>query len=179
MSKADGEGKEQLKLTVKEVGEAIQEKPNIIRNWMRDFKEYIPLEKATNGYNLFDEEALKVMREIKALHREQNYSIAQIKYYFESGGEVFKPVDSNELIENELKKIREEFDLQRQFNKRLLEKLDEQQKFIDQRLLDRDHKLMEYIRDRQEETRKEIASGNEAEKVEKKSSIFKRLFKNK
>lgn len=179
MNKIGGEGKEQLKLTVKEVGEVIQEKSNIIRNWMREFKDYIPLEKATNGYNLFDEEALRVMREIKALHREQNYSIAQIKHYFDSGGEVFKPVDRNEMIENELKKIREEFELQRQFNKRLLEKLDEQQKFIDQRLVERDHKLMEYIRDRQEETRKEIASGNENEKVEKSGSFFKRLFKNK
>ena len=51
--------KDQVKLTVKEVAEAIGETAVTVRNWMRELKPYVPLKKAENGYNLFDEEALE------------------------------------------------------------------------------------------------------------------------
>jgi DNA-binding transcriptional MerR regulator len=66
------------KLSLKEVSAALKESPNVIRNWIRDYKPYIPIEKADNGYNTFGEEAVAVLRRIKQLARVQHYSKRQI-----------------------------------------------------------------------------------------------------
>ena len=66
-----------MKLTVKETAAEIGETAVTVRNWMRELKPYIPVKKAENGYNLFDEESLEAIRQIKKLH--ENKVILLIK----------------------------------------------------------------------------------------------------
>jgi DNA-binding transcriptional MerR regulator len=77
--------------TVKEVANFIDETPNVIRNWFKELRQYIPHEKDNNGYNIYKSEGIDRFKEIKTLHREQNWIIKQIEHYFATGGESFKP----------------------------------------------------------------------------------------
>ena len=96
-------------MTVKEVALCLDESPNVIRNWMKELRMYIPLEKNESGYNVFNEKALEQMKIVKQLHREQNYSIKQIEHYFATDGESIKPVPSKEvgeILDKELKALK-------------------------------------------------------------------------
>lgn len=66
------------KLSLKEVSALLKESPNVIRNWLKDFRPYIPIEKADNGYNAFGSEAIAVFQRIKQLARSQGFSKRQI-----------------------------------------------------------------------------------------------------
>lgn len=181
-------------LTVKEVANILEETPHIVRNWMKDLRAYIPLKKDKNGYNTFDAEALERMKLIKQLHREQNYSIKQIEHYFATGGESYKPVPTkgvDELLAEELRKMREEIqaareeiqtlqehsEKQEQFNQALIQRLDEQQQYMDHKLEIRDRLLVESLKESMENKQKESAAAIEQEKVQKqKKSFWQRLF---
>lgn len=167
--------KEQVKLTVKEAAVAIGETSTTVRNWMRELKPYIPLKKAENGYNLFDEEALEAIRQIKKLHREQGFSINQVKTYFDSGGELFKPVNTEEKMQKDIEELKEQMKKQLDFNKVLVEQLEKQQTYIDEKLNERDRKLMEHIRE-QQEMKKQLAIAVEEKEKPKRKGFFKRLF---
>ena len=166
--------KDQVKLTVKEVAEAIGETAVTVRNWMRELKPYVPLKKAENGYNLFDEEALEVIREIKKLHREQGYSMNQVKTYFDSGGEVFKPVNTEEQMQKDIEELKEKMRKQKEFNEVLVHQLKNQQIYIDDRLKDQDYKLTAAMKEQQEETIKRLAPRTEDKPTRK--GFFRRLF---
>ncbi|WP_078431013.1 MerR family transcriptional regulator [Alkalihalobacterium alkalinitrilicum] len=172
---------EEKPLTVKEVANILDETPNVIRNWVKDLKHYIPLQKNASGYNVFDAAALERMKLIRELHRDRNYSIKQIEHYFATNGESYKPEPikgPDVLLAEELKSIREELQSlkeqnvqQEKFNKALITKLDEQQKYIDERLNARDEALLHSLRESME-TRLQIATAQE----EKKRGFFARLF---
>lgn len=120
--------------TVKEVASFIDETPNVIRNWFKELRQYIPHEKSDkgNGYNIYKREGIERFKEIQALHREQNWSMKQIEHYFATGGESFKPEPekkAGELIAEELKAIREEMAALREENKQMKEQLDNQETF--------------------------------------------------
>nr|WP_240515024.1 DUF3967 domain-containing protein [Bacillus cereus] len=100
------------------------------------------------------------MKIVKQLYREQNYSIKQIEHYFATDGESIKPVPSKEVgeilaeelkaLKNEVSKLREYSEKQEEFNKLLIEQLQKQQDYIDNKLEKRDQKLLETIREVQE-----------------------------
>lgn len=167
--------KEQVKLTVKEAAEAIGETATTVRNWMRELKPYIPLKKAENGYNLFDEEAIEVIKQIKQLHREQGYSINQVKIYFDTGGEVFKPVNTEEKMQKDIAELQEQMRKQQEFNEVLVEQLKRQQTYIDEKLNERDRKLMDHMRE-QQEMQKQLAIAVEEKEKSKRKGFFRRLF---
>ena len=161
-------------LTIKEVSNILDETPNIIRNWMKELKPYIPLKKNESGYNVFDHEALEQMKLIKQLHREQNYSIKQIEHYFATGGESYKPSPkkgTDEILAEEMRKMREEIQFlsehsekQEQFNQALIQRLDEQQRYLDKQLQVqgqkqelRDMLLVESLKESMEIRKQEIA----------------------
>ncbi|PFZ88595.1 DUF3967 domain-containing protein [Bacillus pseudomycoides] len=163
MDKSENLGKEKsgyIAMTVKEVALCMDESPNVIRNWMKELRTYIPLEKNESGYNVFNEKALEQMKIVKQLHREQNYSIKQIEHYFATGGESIKPVPSKEVgeilaeelktLKNEVSRLREYSEKQEEFNKLLIEQLQKQQDYINNKLEKRDQKLLETIREVQE-----------------------------
>jgi DNA-binding transcriptional MerR regulator len=179
MGKSDNQGIENLGnnlLTIKEVAAIIEETPNVVRNWIKELKQHIPLQKNDAGYNVFDEKALERMKLIKQLHREQNYSIRQIEHYFSTDGASFKPTpnkDTGELLAEELRELREEIKIlrdyaqrQEEFNKVLVTKLQEQQTYLDKKLDKRDQDLMRLIRDTQE-TKKLMAATEQ-----QKNSLF-------
>jgi len=126
----------ELEFTIKEAANIIGETPNIVRNWMKELRGYIPHKKdESNGYTKFDKAGMERLKEIRSLHREQNWSIKQIENYFATGGESFKPEPkkaTGEVIADELKELKEEIKLlrehneqQKQFNIALIKKLDE------------------------------------------------------
>jgi DNA-binding transcriptional MerR regulator len=128
-------------LTVKEVSSLIGESVHVIRNWLKDLKDYIPIDKSEAGYNLFGEEATEKLRTVQRLHRDNGYSMKQIEYYFATGGKDFIPVPSapeaEEILAKELqsmkediKMMREQLRKQEEFNMALIRKLEEQQKTI-------------------------------------------------
>ncbi|TKD65707.1 DUF3967 domain-containing protein [Pseudalkalibacillus hwajinpoensis] len=161
-------------LTVKELANLIEETPNIVRNWIKDLKEYIPLNKNEAGYNVFDADAIEKMKLIKHLHRERNYSIKQIEHYFATGGEAYTLAPqkgADELLAEELNELREQIKnledynkKQEEFNRALIEKLDNQGEYIDKKLDNRDKLLMESIREIQETKELIAASDKEAPK---------------
>lgn len=166
--------KYQVKLTVKETAATIGETAVTVRNWMRELKPYIPVKKAENGYNLFDAEALEAIHQIKKLHREQGYSINQVKTYLDSGGEVFKPVNTEEQMQKDIDELKEKMRKQKAFNETLARQLKKQQTYIDDRIKDQDHKLTVTIKEHQEETLKRLVST--IEEKPKRKGFFRRLF---
>lgn len=167
--------------TVKEVANVINETPNVVRNWFKELRNYIPHEKDINGYNLFKKEGIERFQEIKTLHRDQKYSMKQIEHFFFSGGETFKvepPKDSGELIaerleamQQELTALKEQLNKQEQFNKALVDQLQRIDKKIDRSSLERHNQLTQDLKDTLE-TQKLVAAASEEEKKEKKKGFF-------
>ena len=55
--------------TVKEVATYLEETPNVIRNWFKELRKYVPHEKNSNGYNIYKQEGIERFKEIQSLHR--------------------------------------------------------------------------------------------------------------
>ena len=159
--------------SVKEVASFIDETPNIIRNWFKELRQYIPHVKNSNGYNIYKREGIERFKEIQALHREQNWSMKQIEHYFATGGESFKPEPekkAGEMIAEEIKTMREELVLlrkenqdikihlenQENFNKALVEQL---QKF-ERGSIERDDQLTKAIKEAKEQKKLIAANVN-------------------
>lgn len=132
-----------IELTVKEAAIIIDETSNVLRNWFKELRDYIPHQKNKSGYNVFNQKSIERLREIKSLHRNQNWSMKQIEHYYATGGEAFKPEPektTGEMIAEELRGLREEIqhlrednlylkeahDKQKEFNQVLVKQLDEQ-----------------------------------------------------
>jgi DNA-binding transcriptional MerR regulator len=185
-----------IELTVKEAANIIDETSNVLRNWFKELRDYIPHEKNKSGYNVFNQKSIERLREIKSLHRDQNWSMKQIEHYYATGGEAFKPEPektTGEVIAEELRALREEMrhlrednqylkeahDKQKEFNQVLVKKLDEQ----DQRTKEYYARFDENIRLMQD-TKKLLAAtkedqgenhSNNMDKPDKKG-FFMRLF---
>lgn len=156
-------------LKVKDVANLLQENPGVIRNWMRELKPYIPLIKDDNGYNLFTEEAIAVMKQIKEMHRDRNYSIKQIEHYFSTGGKNYIVVPdktTEEVLAERLNDIEVRLENQEKFNETLLNRLIEQEKQFNSRLEERD-KHIEQLQESKE------AVGEEKEENENKKAWWK------
>ncbi|CAH0317872.1 hypothetical protein SRABI96_05313 [Peribacillus sp. Bi96] len=179
MNKSENQGEEKHDInldkgfTVKEVASFIDETPNVIRNWFKELRQYIPHVKNGNGYNVYKRDGIERFKEIQALHREQNWSMKQIEHYFATDGESFKPEPekkAGEMIAEELKAMREELAVLREenqeiklylenqenFNKALVEQL---QKF-ERGSIERDDQLTKAIKEAKEQ-KKLIAAANE------------------
>ncbi|MEB2631966.1 MerR family transcriptional regulator [Peribacillus frigoritolerans] len=161
--------------TVKEVASFIDETPNVIRNWFKELRQYIPHEKSDkgNGYNIYKREGIDRFKEIQALHREQNWSMKQIEHYFATGGESFKPEPekkAGEMIAEELKAMREELVALREENKEIKIHLENQENFnkalveqlqkFERGSVERDDQLTKAIKEAKEQ-KKLIAVSNE------------------
>ncbi|ALA55239.1 helix-turn-helix domain-containing protein [Shouchella clausii] len=165
-----------LSLTVKEAANHIGETPYVIRNWLRILKGHIPTTQGENGYHYFNEEAVERLLLIKQLSRDQGYSLKQIEYYLATGDDPLKPEKPPEdAILIELKAINEHIKLQKEFNQALVQKLEQQQHYIDTSLARRDNQLLESIRELQK-ARIETAAVKQEQGNSKKKSFIARLF---
>lgn len=80
----------------------------------------------------------------------------------------------NKLLEH-IKQQEEFIEQQKEFNRELLNRLDQQQKYIDERLEQRDQKFMESLRESQE-TKQQLLQLAAAHEEETKKGFFARLF---
>ncbi|KKB34581.1 MerR family transcriptional regulator [Bacillus thermotolerans] len=185
--------------TIKEVANFIDETPNVVRNWFKELRDYIPHEKNSSGYNVYRKDGIERFKEIKALHRQQGWSMRQIGHYFATGGESFKPEpekSAGELLAEEIRGLREEISALRQENKEIKEHLANQEKFnlsLMERLqqaergtIERDRLLMESLNETREAKKLMAATNERLDKnlddkpdngsPEQKKGFFARLF---
>lgn len=167
------ENKGEMLLTVKEAAQHINESPHVIRNWMRELKNHIQTKKGDNNYHYFDKVAIERLMLIQKLTREQGYSLKQVEYYLATGDDPLqpetKPENDNEIL-NELQELKKKFEKQEQFNEALLQKLEEQNQYINESINKRDQQLLDTMNEIQHA--KIEASAAE----EKKKGFWSRLF---
>ena len=137
-------------LKVNELAAEIGETTHVIRNWVRDFRDLIPITKNPAGFNIFTEDAIKVMKQIQRMSRQQKYSTKQIRFYLSNGGRTLSDTIPADPAIEDIKKMLE---AQQDFNKALLDRLDEQQEYIKRSLDIRDQQLMQTIRHIQDQKR--------------------------
>lgn len=138
-------------LKVKEIAALLNESDNVIRNWIKELKNYIPIQKNEVGYQLFDDKAIEVMQTIHHLHRDRGYTVRQIELYLASGGkELPYTPPAGPDVWKKLIEVEELLKQQNEFNQALVDRLDRQQEFIEKSIKDRDEQLMNTIRALQE-----------------------------
>lgn len=140
---------DEVRLTVSQVAQEIGESVHTVRNWLRDFRPYIPCEKSAGGYNLFAQEGINAFLRIKKMYREQNLSTRQIEAIL-AGAELPSVKDEVATSIESLDAIRELLEEQRQFYAALLQKLDEQRQQFEQFVQRRDELLMASLRELRE-----------------------------
>ncbi|WPQ59672.1 MerR family transcriptional regulator [Paenibacillus polymyxa] len=74
-------------LSISDLAEQLHESVYVLRNWIRDLRPHIPISKNEIGHNLFNEEAVRIMKIIQQLHREKGYSMKEIEYYLVTNGD--------------------------------------------------------------------------------------------
>jgi DNA-binding transcriptional MerR regulator len=130
-----------------EAARELDENIHTLRNWVRDFRPHIPLEKDEgSGYNMYGEEALSVLRTIKKLIREQGYSTRQVEYYLSGQGGY---PDAEPVSVSDLAEIKDMLQQQKDFNAELVKRLDQQQQYIEKALQARDESLTQTLRQMQ------------------------------
>ncbi|MFI9225279.1 MerR family transcriptional regulator [Peribacillus frigoritolerans] len=182
-SNNNDENLDELRLTVKEAAKYINESPGVIRNWMRELKPHILTIQGENGYHYFDKPAIERLLLIRQLSRDQNYSIKQIEYHFATGGKPVRPepnAEASDLILKDLKVIKDQLELQKEFNATLVQQLkkqqqhmDTQQQYITESLNKRDEQLLLAFKESQQ-ARQEAATTKEKESEKK--GFFSRMF---
>lgn len=176
-------------LSVKEAAEYINEGPGVVRNWLRELKTLIPVIIGENGYRYFDQKSLDILVKVKQMRNEKQMSLRQIE------DELTSPLPSipiaaeaAEKILQDLQTIKEELELQKNFNQVLVQQLKKQQEHIEfqqEHIASQERKitLLEnpiVLKEKEEQyyaksRKKKLADLNERETKEKKSG-FIRLF---
>ena len=170
-------------MSSKEVIEQIEIADSTLRKWCLALEEqnYNFVRTAQNK-RMFSERDLFVLSQFKVLVQTKNLSISNaaeiiaVKY----SGDILLPNETEEeqavaLVENNpffietLKELKTEMEQLKDMNRLLLAKLDEQQKYIDERLDKRDQMLLDTMKASQE-TKQLLLEAKEAQK--KKKSIF-------
>lgn len=122
---------DQINYTVSQVANEIGESVYTVRNWIRDFRSYIPITKADNGYNQFNQDAINIIKDIQRMYRQQKLSTKQITAIL-SGASIpsADPIRKTDAIIDEIKKMQQQ---QADFNAAIIDRLDRQQAAIEQR----------------------------------------------
>lgn len=145
---------EEVKLTVAQVAKEIGESTNIVRNWLRDFRDYIPLDKSPGGYNLFNQESMNVITNIQKMSREQNLTTRQIEAILSGAGRPTAREEPEKSLSPEIEEIKEMLREQRDFNRALLDRLDEQNRQFENFVKRRDEQVLLSLREIRESKKK-------------------------
>lgn len=114
---------DEIKLTVSQVAQMVGENIHTVRNWVRDFRDLIPLEKDDRGYNIFNEQAMQVMHRIKKMYREQKLTTKQIRAILTGASNPAESVAASVEIDL-VAEIKQMMQQQQDFNRELVERLD-------------------------------------------------------
>lgn len=181
-------------LTVRDMTNRLNIGDSTLRKWCLSLEEH--------GYNfyrtdqnkrIFTQQDLIVLQQFQKLVQEKNMSmnnaslVVTTKHQkapfsdeteIEQENNVPSMRSDNQFIERLMTYIEHQEERQKQqeqFNKALLERLDQQQKYIEERLNKRDETLIQSLREVQE-TKKLIAAAEEKREEESKKGFFQRLF---
>lgn len=126
----------EIKLTVAQVAKQIGESVHVVRNWISDFRTYIPLEKSESGYNLFTQESINVITHIQKMAREQKLTTRQIEAIL-SGVEkpTIPDADIPPGLLEEMKEIKQMLSDQQAMNIEIMKRLEEHIKKRDENLM--------------------------------------------
>lgn len=177
-------------LSVKEAAEYINEGPGVVRNWLRELKTLIPVIIGENGYRYFDQKSLDILVKVKQMRNEKQMSLRQIEDELTRPLPASIPIatEATEKILQDLQTIKEELELQKNFNQVLVQQLKKQHEHIEfqqEHIASQERKitLLEnpiVLKEKEEQyyaksRKKKLADLNERETKEKKSG-FIRLF---
>lgn len=185
-------------LTVKEMINRLNIGDSTLRKWCLSLEEHgYSFYRTDQNKRIFTQQDLLVLQQFKKLVQEKNMSMNNAslivtskhqKVPFSDKTEIEQVINeennvpymrSNDELVGQLmlfiEQQEERYKQQEKFNKSLIEKLDEQQKYIEERLNKRDNTLIQSLREVQE-TKKLIAAAEEKREEESKKSFFSRLF---
>lgn len=144
-----------------------------------------------SGYRIFNEQDVKVFLEFKNTSKSDN-SVEETAHIIASKY-ITKPNTTNNVISDNMQShqgikgdmladLMEKVDVltdmnikQMKFNEELLKRLDQQQKYIDERLIERDKTLMESLRQSQEERQAllQLAATKEEQQKKPRKGLFR------
>lgn len=161
-------------ITVSEVSQKSGIPVETIRRYIRIHGHHLKVRKLHKKYHLHDE-CVTVIDQIRNLYA-QGKNVDEVDQALSNAGvpltitvesNVHDSHEHDERLENILIEMQEKLDQQQEFNRLLLDRLDHQQKYIEDRLENRDRMLMESIRQLQEEkqTRLKVAATSVQEKI--------------
>lgn len=145
---------DEVKLTVSQVAATLGESVNVVRNWFRDFKTYIPHDKSSGGYNLFTQDSMKVFTSIQKMTREQNLTTRQVEAILSGAVAPTVQEEPDGLnLREEIADLKQMMQRQNEFNAALIQKLDEQREQMERIVDRRDGELLLALRDMRQERR--------------------------
>lgn len=163
-------------LTVSEICKETDVSNSSCRRYLSEFGDFFST-KGGSRVKKYEEQAVNIVRRIKHLYDEgkdkdeiYNILINEFPLVVNDGEQHIKKDTVPELATGEdVEEIRKLFTKQEKFNAELLKRLDQQTKYINRRMEERDKVLMQSINESLE-TRKQLASAKE------KKGFFARLF---
>jgi DNA-binding transcriptional MerR regulator len=159
-----------------------------IRRYIRSHGVHMKVKKVHKRYVIHND-SVTVFKQIRELYADGK-NVEEVEKALSSRGIAMTVTVKNDddepmtvNVADELKQINKALEEQnkaceeqKEFNKLLLEKLEQQERYIKESLENRDRALMESIRTIQEEKQARIETGASSEKEEKKKGFFTRLF---
>lgn len=147
---------DEVKLTVSQVAATLGESVNVIRNWFRDFKAYIPHDKSGGGYNLFTQDSMRVFISIQKMTREQNLTTRQVEAILSGAAAptIREDEPDGPSLREEIAELKQMMQLQTEFNAALIQKLDEQRAQLERIVDRRDSELLLTLREMRQNRQK-------------------------
>lgn len=149
----------EIKLTVSQLAHEIGETDHTVRNWLKSFRHYIPSEKSSGGYNLFNQDAINVIWQIKKMYREQNLSTKQIEAILAGADRPAVRTEEAAAAIESFESVRDLLEEQRIFNAELLKRLDQQHEQFEKFVNRRDEQIMYVLRELQHAREQKQLSG--------------------
>lgn len=165
-----------------ELAEQLHINRNTLRRWLIQYEDYLNT-KLEGNTKFVHESSLPAIELIKECYKKQMQE-HEIKDLLAKSHEIPKNVQATEenavqpkneqRFEQELNEVKTLLQQQQEFNKQLVERLNEQQKYIEKRMDARDQHLMSMVREIQD-TKQTLLEAAATKEVEKKN-WWSRLF---
>jgi DNA-binding transcriptional MerR regulator len=168
--------------TITELAEKTSIPDTTVRRYIQKFSDFF-MYKGGSRSRRYEESAIKILIRVKNLF-DNGYETEQVDAILRK--EFSMIIDGDKQEENDktpalataedVAEIKESLKEQKEFNKLLLERLEQQDRYIKESLESRDRTLMESLRTIQEEKQARIETAASMEKEEKKKGFLSRLF---
>jgi DNA-binding transcriptional MerR regulator len=164
-------------LTVSEVSGKLNIPVETIRRYIRSHSVHLKVKKQGKKY-LLHNDSMTVIKQIRSLY-DRSMNVDEVEENLSASGfPMTITVKNNDdeamtvRVADELQEIKLALDEQKDFNNKLLDKLNKQNEYINQSLETRDQRLMEAIRENQQARIETVATQQKTDK----QGFFARLF---